>query len=292
MPATTTLRLGGYQSETSILTRALRGLGAALAAIPGGGWQVEVVRDVTGRGHRATDLLSMVEAGSVQICYFASSYLVGRVPALGCFDEPFGAIDRARIYAGLDGAQGARLAGEIARLTGYAALGFWDNGFRHISNRLRPIRHPGDCRGMRIRTLDNATYQKVLAAVGFTPLVVDVKDLVRAVETHEVDAQENPLTNTVHFGLYRTHKHLALTSHFHGVALLLANRAWLEALDPPVQAAVLAAAREATAAQRDYAIAEDALCLERLRAEGVAVAPADAIDLAAFRAAVAGGVHG
>ena len=109
----------------------------------------------------------------------------------------------------------------------------WDNGLRHISNRLRPIRRPEDCRGMRIRTLDNATYRQALAAMGFTPLTIDVKDLVRAVETHAVDAQENPLTNTVHFGLHKTHKHLSLTSHFHGVALLLANRAWLEALPAP-----------------------------------------------------------
>ena len=264
MPATR-LRIGGYQAETSILTRAVQHLAAALSRVPGAHWQVEVIRDVTERGFRAADLLSMVEEGTMHMCYFASSYLAGRVAALGCFDKPFGVIDRARIYAELDGDQGARLAGEVARHTGYRVLGFWDNGFRHISNRLRPIRHPDDCRGMRIRTLDNAKYQKVLAAVGFTPMVIDVKDLVRAVETHEVDAQENPLTNTVNFGLHKTHKHLSLTSHFHGVALLLANRAWFEGLAPGLQTGLLAASAEATAAQRQFAIAEDALCLERLR---------------------------
>jgi TRAP-type transport system periplasmic protein len=192
-----------------------------------------------------------------------------------------------RTFAELDGEAGTQLAAEVARRTGYRVLGYWDNGLRHISNRLRPIRHPDDCRGMRIRTLDNATYQQVLAAVGFTPLVIDVKDLARAVETHEVDAQENPLTNTVHFGLHRTHKHLSLTSHFHGVALLLANRTWLEALTPSVQAAVLAAASEATAAQRRFAVEEDELCLARLRRDGVAIVEQEGIDFAAFRAALA-----
>ena len=157
---------------------------------------------------------------------------------------------------------------------------------RHISNRLRPICHPDDCRGLRIRTLDNATYQRVFAAIGFTPMVIDVKDLARAVATHEVDAQENPLTNTVNFGLHATHKHLSLTAHFHGVALLLANRAWFEALAPQAQSAVLAAAADATAAQRQWAIDEDALCLERLRREGVAIVPPEDIDFAAFRALV------
>jgi TRAP-type transport system periplasmic protein len=285
MPGTT-LRIGGYQAETSILTRAVRHLAAALADAPGTRWQPEVIRDVTERGSRATDLLSMVEEGALDICYFASSYLAGRVASLGVFDVPFGATDRARIYHDLAGDLGARLAGDVARHTGYRVLGFWDNGFRHISNRLRPIRHPDDCRGMRIRTLDNAVYRQALAAMGFAPVTIDVKDLVGAVERHEVDAQENPLTNTVNFGLHRTHKHVSLTSHFWGVALLLANRAWLEALTPAMQAALLAAADDATTAQRQWAIAEDALCLERLRQEGVAVVPAVDIDLAAFRAAV------
>jgi TRAP-type C4-dicarboxylate transport system substrate-binding protein len=284
--AGTTLRLGGYQAETSILTRALRRLGASLTAISGPGWQIEVIRDVTERGSRAADLLAMVEEGSVHICYFASSYLASRVASLGVFDKPFGVVDRARIYGELDGDLGARLAGDVAGHTGYRVLGYWDNGFRHISNRLRPIRHPDDCRGMRIRTLDNAVYRQALATMGFEPVTIDVKDLVRAVERHEVDAQENPLTNTVNFGLHRTHKHLSLTSHFYGVALLLANRAWFEALTPAMQSALLAAAADATTAQRQWAIAEDALCLERLEQEGVAVVPAEDIDLAAFRAAV------
>jgi TRAP-type C4-dicarboxylate transport system substrate-binding protein len=283
--------MGGYQAETSILTRALRRLAASLAAVPGADWRVEVIRDVTERGVRAADLLAMVERGEVEICYFAASYLAGRVRALGAFDDPFPAADRTRLYADLDGERGMRLAGDLERLTGYKLLGFWDNGLRHISNRLRAIRHPGDCRGLTIRTLDNAMYQRVLAAVGFTPMVIDVKDLVHAVETHQVDAQENPLTNTVNFGLHKTHKHLSLTSHFHGVALLLANRAWFEALAPDLQAALRSAAADATAAQRQSAIEEDALCLERLKAEGVAIVPAEEIDLAAFRAAVAGATH-
>ena len=286
--AGTKVLLGGYQAETSILTRALRQLAGSLSRVPDASWDVEVERDVTAHGKRAVDLLTMVEEGSCNICYFASSYLVDRIPALARFDEPFAATDRARLFRDLDGSEGRQLGEEISRRTGYHVLGYWDNGFRHISNRLRPIRHPDDCRGMRIRTLANASYQKVLAAVGFKPLVIDVKDLVRAVETNEVDAQENPLTNTVHFGLHRTHKHLSLTSHFHGVALLLANRAWFEALAPALQSAVLTAARDATVAQRRFAIEEDKLCLERLRRDGVTIVGPEKIDSAAFRAAVAG----
>src|SRR5215470_19663137 len=113
------VRIAGYQGEASIHTRAVRHLAASLAAAPGAGWQVEVIRDVTEQGARAADLLAMAETGAVDICYFSSGYLAGRVPALGAFDAPFPSVDRAGLYAELEGERGARLASDVARLTGY-----------------------------------------------------------------------------------------------------------------------------------------------------------------------------
>jgi TRAP-type C4-dicarboxylate transport system substrate-binding protein len=134
----------------------------------------------------------------------------------------------------------------------------------------------------------NALHQEIFAALGFEPMSIDVKDLVQAVRSHAVDAQENPLTNTVNFGLYRTHGHVSLTSHFFGVAPVLVNRARWEAWPEPVREAVRAGVRAATGAQRGFAAAEDADCLERLREAGVRVLGEAEIDWAGFEAAVAG----
>jgi TRAP-type C4-dicarboxylate transport system substrate-binding protein len=133
----------------------------------------------------------------------------------------------------------------------------------------------------------SALHKEIFAALGFEPVVVDVKDLAPAVAGHTVDAQENPLTNIVNFALHRTHRHVSLTAHFFGVALVLANRAWFDALDGETQAALRAAIAEATARQREFAVAEDARCLAVLRADGVGVVAADSIDIAAFRAKLA-----
>jgi TRAP-type transport system periplasmic protein len=288
LTAKPTLRIGGYQGENSVHTRALRRLADVLGRAAGPGFELGLRPNITDEGHRAADLLTMTEDGRLELCYFASSYLAARVPALDVLDLPFTYNDRAAIYRDLDGATGARLSADVAAATGYRVLAFWDNGFRHFSNRLRPIRGPEDCRGMRLRTLDNARHQAVFAALGFEPIAIDVKDLVRAVERHEVDAQENPLTNTWNFGLHRTHRHVSLTSHFYGVALLLMNRAWFDALREPAQAALRAAAVDATALQRELATADDTHCLARLREDGVMVVPPQEIDSEAFRRAVAG----
>jgi tripartite ATP-independent transporter DctP family solute receptor len=286
-PPDRTIRISGYQGEASVHTRGLRAFAADAERRLGAGWHVEVTANVSDHGHKAADLLAMVADGRLELCYFNSSYLAERVPSLALFDIPFVLTARDPVYRQLDGEVGRRLAADVAAATPYRVLDFWDNGFRHVSNRVRPIRTPQDCRGLRLRIVASPLHKEVFAALGFVPVVIDVKDLVAAVTELTVDAQENPLTNLVNFNLHRTHRHVSLTSHFFGVALVLANRAWFDGLDREVQAAVTAAMADATAQQRTFAIAEDAQCLALLQRDGVAVVPADEIDMAAFRTAVA-----
>ncbi|MGH6897810.1 MAG: TRAP transporter substrate-binding protein, partial [Geminicoccaceae bacterium] len=229
----TQIRFGGYQSAASVHTRAIAVFARALEARLGDQVAVEITANVGELGHKAKGLLQLVADGALDMCYFSSSYLAGRVPALGALDLPFVVEERERLHAALDGALGRYLQAAIAEVTGYLALAFWDNGIRHLSNRARPIRGPGDCRGLRIRTQHNAFHQEVFRALGFEPLAIDPSELAAAVRDGRVDAQENPLTNLVNFGIYEHHPYITLSGHLFGVAPVLVNRerhdAWPEA---------------------------------------------------------------
>jgi TRAP-type C4-dicarboxylate transport system substrate-binding protein len=224
----------------------------------------------------------MTEGDELDICYFSSSYLAARIPSLALFDRPFEFAERRAAYAELDGTNGRAIREAVAGSTGFHVLGFWDNGFRHISNARRPIRSPADCAGLRIRTVNNATHQAFFRRLGFEPVFIDIKDMVSAIAAGTVDAQENPLTNIVNFALQRYHRFVSLTGHIFGVALLLANRERFNGWPPEIKAAVEAAATDATAAQRLAAAAEDDACHRRLAAEGVEIIPASGLDRAAF----------
>ena len=276
------LTFAGYQPARSVLTRALHALREAV----GGG--MTVTDNIAERSGKASDLLALVERGELDGCYFSSSYLAARVPELGVFDAPFQAGSREVTFAALDGEQGALLAGYVAHATEYRVLGFWDNGIRHISNSVRPIRSPADCAGLRLRTMDNAQHQAAFRRLGFQPMFIDPAELSRAVAEKRVDAQENPLTNMVNFGVHQHHRFVSLTGHLLGIALLLVNRARFDALPKDAQTALMDAAHEATARQRALAAAEDAACLKVLAGAGVSVLEPDAIDLAAFRTAAMG----
>lgn len=278
------MRLAGYQGDASILSASLRQLSGALRAA-GAGLLPELELDVTRAGEKASDLLVSVEEGRRHLAYMTSGYLSARVPELAVLDLPFSVSDRREALRALDGEAGALLREAVARRTGLQVLGFWDNGFRHVSNGVRPLRTPADCAGLVIRTVDSEPHRALMAALGFRAVSTDVKDLVQAVQTRAVDAQENPLTNLLGFELWRHHRHVSLTAHLFGVLLVLCPRAWFEGLPARRRGAVQRAVAEATAFQRELAAAEDLTALGRLRQFGVEVLGADEIDRAAMGAA-------
>jgi TRAP-type transport system periplasmic protein len=259
------IRLGGYQPPTSVHNKAAAVLGTALSDRVGRAVAFNLDGDIMASGYQAADLLTMVESGALTMCYFAASYLTARVPEFALLDLPFTVTDRAKAYAVLDGAFGQLLTDKLLATTGFRLLGFWDNGFRHLSTAVRPIRIPADCVGMRIRTLFSDVHRQVFASLGFEPVALDVKELLAGVQSGAIEAQENPLTNTYNFGIHRYHRYITLSGHFFGAAALLCHQASDAARPEAVRQAVEAAAAAATAAQRQFAAAEDDDVLAKLR---------------------------
>ena len=278
--------VGGYQGPSSVLSQGLEyffnQMQSALNSI-----KFQLTLDVTAEGLTARSLFDSVEDGSRKICYLASSYLSSRASDLRVLDIPFSVGDRTAALQQLDGKAGKLLAQSVEKNTKLKILAFWDNGFRHISNKSHPLLSPADCKGLRIRTLDSQTYCDVLSAIGFSPVVSDVRELSNVVSTGQVDAQENPLTNFIHFELWHHHPYLSLTKHFFGVALLVCNRQWFEELEENGQDVVRSAALSATQLQRRLAENEDSKALLFLKKKGVSILNTDELDMKAMSSACA-----
>lgn len=277
--------LGGYQGTGSVLTLGLQHFAGAFHSETHPALRPVMTDDVTTLGATARSLFDGIEAGTFDVGYMASGYLTQKVPELGVLDLPFAVAQREAAFAALDGSAGNMLRDAVERQTGYRLLGFWDNGFRHLTNRSRPITTPADCTGLVVRTIDNSIYTEVMSAIGFTPIITDVRDLREAVTTGRVDAQENPLTNTVGFDIHLHHPHATLTGHFFGIVLLVCNASWFRTLPSHIQDRVVAAARAATLVQRDAAVAQEAHALVAMKAAGVAIISAQDLDRAGFLAA-------
>ena len=278
-------RAAGYKATGNNANALTRFMEACRPAFADTALHVEL--DVLATGETADSLFKSVQGGTREVNYMASGYLSEQVSELGVLDLPFHVTDRAAAFRSLDGEAGAMLRQAVAKKSTLHVLAFWDNGVRHVSNRVRPIRTPADCAGLVCRTIDSALYRASLAALGFVPRTTDVQVLKQVVANGEVDAQENPISNSNHFEVWKHHKHMSLTGHFFGVMLLVCNAKWFEGLTGEQQRTVTAAAQGVTEFQRQSAAKEDEDGIAFLRSKGVAVVMPEEIDLAAMRACCA-----
>jgi len=279
------LRIAGYQGPSSILTQ---GLACLVETLKQSGWTSDIdwVPNVTDHQEKAADLFASIENGTRHIGYMASGYLSARVPELEVLELPFTIDNRETALAALDRSAGEILRQAIHEKTGFHVLGFWDNGFRHLSNAVRPIQQPSDAIGLKIRTLDSALYRATLDAIGFKAVTSDVKDLVSWIAQDIVQAQENPLTNYMGFELWKHHPYVSLTHHFYGVLLLVCPLAWYDTLNQEERQLLAHAVKASTALQRQLAAEQDAITLARMQDIGVKVLPKDALDIQAFHKSV------
>ena len=51
--------------------------------------------------------------------------------------------------------------------------------------------------------------------LGADPKIMDLTDAIRMIKAGEIDAQENPLTNTVTYGVHKFHRFHTLSNHFY-----------------------------------------------------------------------------
>jgi TRAP-type C4-dicarboxylate transport system substrate-binding protein len=278
--------LGGYQGSGSILSASLTSLEQSLKACELFG-PITTALDVTAQGETAGQLFQSVNLGTRQICYAASGYLTAYASDLAALDLPFTVKNREAALAALDHSAGQWLSDQLGQNSSFKVLGFWDNGFRHISNSVRPLRTPTDMQGLKIRTLDSAIYRESLNALRFTAVTTDVSELKQVLKSGEVQAQENPLTNYNNFKIYENHPYVSLTGHFFGVLLLVCNRQWFDSLSAKQQHAVDAAAARATQQQRTLAAQQDSALLTELAQRGVQIISSSDLDMGAMRSVTA-----
>ena len=164
-----TIRMGGYGPPTTGFSRALKLIGDTLTAEFGNRIDVKYVWNIMDFGYRAEDILWLVEDGVLTLGYQSSSYLTDRVPELGFVDLPFLFEQRDQARAAMDGALGRCLGEAIEQRVNYRILGWFENGFRQISNRLRPVHTPADLKGMRIRVLPSEVQARTFELARLRP---------------------------------------------------------------------------------------------------------------------------
>jgi TRAP-type C4-dicarboxylate transport system substrate-binding protein len=151
------------------------------------------------------------------------------------------------------------------------------------------VRSPADLAGMRIRVLPSKVQARTFELLGAVPLRLDLTEAIAAIAAGAaggLDAQENPLSNTVTYGVHKFHRFHTLTSHFYISRPIFLHRTTFDSWPEDLRAAMRAAVKAAIAFQRDLHVheEEDARCA--IAAAGCEIAELSADEHRSFVSAV------
>jgi TRAP-type transport system periplasmic protein len=227
-------------------------------------------------------MLSQARSGAVQLysgyggAYEAIAPLAGiegigfafrsQAQALAAFDGPLGGLVRRQIDA-----NGGLVTFERA----------WVNGFRQITTSTKPIVTVADLRGLRIRTPSSAIWVDLFTTLGASPTPIAASEMYTALQTHIVDAQENPFTIIQTYKLYEVQKYISVTNHMWSNFWITANAAAYRALTPDLQRILREAANRAALVNRREMQASNESLAAALGVQGMRI---NRVDTMPFRA--------
>ncbi len=243
--AKTTLKLGTSTQPTHIYNQAADHFAKIVADKTGGEIEVQVFPAAQLGSER--DMVEGLQLGSLEMTLTSTGPMGGFVPQVKLFNLPFLFKDRESCYRVLDGEIGTQIADRFVKV-GIRSLGWFENGFRNITNSKRAVNSPDDMKGVKIRVMEDDVFILTMKAMGASPLPMAFGELYTALEQKTVDAQENPLAVIYSSRFFEVQKYLAMTGHFYSPAVLLISEATWKKLSPENQKIVADAAAQA----RDY----------------------------------------
>lgn len=187
-------------------------------------------------------------------------------PKMSLFDLPFLFKDRAHAYKALD-TVGMELGKELEP-RGLKLLGYMENGIRHLTNNVRPVKAPADMAGLKIRVMSNKIYIETIKSLGGSPTPMAFGELYSAMQQGTVDGQENPSAHIYTKRFFEVQKYASLTAHAYAPEPVLISMITWSKLSDAQKAIIQEAAKEAIAWQRDLSTKEDNEYWDKIKATG------------------------
>ncbi|MDH3223279.1 MAG: TRAP transporter substrate-binding protein [Gemmatimonadota bacterium] len=218
-------------------------------------------------------LLQKLKLGTVDLA-LPSTILSSQIEAFGLFEMPYLVQDREHM---------GRIEGEIvwptlvplAEAAGYRIIGVWENGFRHITNNVRPIRTPEDLKGIKLRTPRGIWRVRLFQRFGANPTPMPLSEVFIALQTGVMDGQENPLAQIYSSRLHEVQRYLSLTSHVYTPAFVTVSATHFARLPEAVQQILSEEARAVQAFVYETGEEMDRSLLAQIQESGVEVNQAD-----------------
>ena len=216
--------------------------------------------------------VSQLQGGVLEMAVPECSTLVGikGLKEFGLLNLPLLFNDNQEADALLDGPFGTKLIGKLPE-AGLVGLGFWENGFRHVTNSRRPINKVDDLAGLKLRVIQNPLFVETFQTLGVNAVPMPWPEVYPGLESKAIDGQENTVPTLLSSKLYEVQGHAVLSGHFYSSWMLLMSKKFWDRLNADEHKVINEAAKEVLAFERrtmrDYA----QKAIEELKTRGMKI---------------------
>lgn len=244
---------------------------------------VEVFGNGTVGGER--EMVEAVQLGNLTMMYPSSSVLVPFEPKMATWDLFYLFPDADTAHSVLDGEVGQAVLDSLSD-KGLKGLVYWENGFRHLTNNVRPVETMEDMDGIKIRTLESPKQVDAWNATGANSTPIAFTELYTALQQGTVEAQETPLSLMYSMKFYEVQDYLTLTNHLYSPWPVIINQDFWDNLPEDLQKVVMEAAEETRDYNRQLSAEDEAESLDLLTEEGMEYVELSDEELAKFQEAM------
>ncbi len=217
-----------------------------------------------------TQMQQALIGGAQEMMVGSTATLVGITKEMALWDTPFLFNTTQEADAVLDGPIGQKVMDKLQE-KGLVGLVYWENGFRNLTNNVRPVTRMEDLSGIKLRVMQNNIYLDSFKTLGANAVPMAFSELFSALETKAVDGQENPYNTILSSKFYEVQKYLSITNHVYSPWIVLVSKKWWDSLNKAEQKVLLDAAKVSRDFERKDTRAEAEKALGELKAKGMQI---------------------
>lgn len=234
-----------------------------------------------------TEGIQAVADGTIDLSAHSNLIYSNFDQRLNVVSLPFNFDDTDEVDQILNGAGYDALA-PIVESMGLHLMGIAENGFRHVTNNVRPIETLEDMKGLVIRVAGAQVLKNAYEAWGTNYTTANWSEVYTGLQTGTYEAQENPLPTADASSISDVQDYCTYWTGIYDCIFFTMNQDLYDSFSPEMQALIDEAGAYAAADQRVKERAGDQEVLTKWKDQGLTISELSDEEVAKFKEAAAG----
>ncbi len=263
-----TIKLAHGLDVTHSVHLALEFFGEEIHRISDGQLAVEIYPNSQLGSER--EILELIQIGSLHMTKVSAATLENFAPKSKVLGLPYLFKNRAHAFRVLDGEIGQNLLEDSQRYR-LKGLGYYDAGYRSFYTKERPVDHPDELKGLKIRVMESVTAMNMVRSFGGAPTPISWGELYTSLQQGVVDGAENNPPSFYLSKHYEICKYYSLNEHTYSPDVIIIGNSFWNQLNEEQQLWMSKAVNASIDFQRKLWAEHEASALEEVVKAGVEI---------------------